>query len=129
MYNHHLYFAYWLVNVLVLYVLGRLFPSAIDLSNGRLLPLETAIYAGFWLTFIVWAMWDFIIVKKAKLEPEFVAFSYFLLVNALGIMVVAHFTRFTGLTVSTFWWGLLAAFLVNTLQRQTWKMLTKKYQA
>lgn len=124
MYNHHLYFMYWLVNSIILYALGFIFPATIQLGNGRLMPLESAIYSGFWLTFIVWSMWDYIIMRRARLEPEYVALGYFLLVNTLGVMLVAYFTRFTGLNVQNFWWCLGIAFGANIFQRQAFRMIT-----
>lgn len=126
MYNHHLYFAYWLVNSVVLYALGFIFPETIQLGNGRLMPLESAIYSGFWLTFVVWSMWDYVIVRRARLEPEYVALVYFLLVNTLGVMLIAYLTRFTGLSVQSFWWCAGIALIANILQRQAFRFITSR---
>ncbi len=122
MYNHLLYLAYWVVNVIVIFTLGRLFPGLVGLGVNKFAPLESAIYSGFWLTFFVWTMWDLVISQEVKLEPAPLAFVYFFLVNALGLWLVSYVSRYTGIVV---WggWIWVVAFAANILQRLVWKVI------
>lgn len=119
MYNHLLYFTYWLVNSLVLYAISS-FSNDVVLGNWRFGALEAAIYAGFWVTFFVWAMWDFAIAKGVKFDTGFVTLGYFWLVNAFSFWIVARFSEFTGLGITSFYWAFiigLGAYLVQRITR------------
>jgi len=120
-YNHLLYLLYWILNTLVLYLFFRIFPSWVVLGNFRLLPVEAAVYAGFWLTFFVWTMWDFIFIRGVKLEPESLAFSYFFFVNALGVWLVSRFAHLTGLGIANFGWAFLVGAVADLIQRFAWR--------
>ena len=123
MYNHLLYLLYWILNSLVLYAAFALFPDWVVLGNARHLPVEAAIYAGFWLTFFVWCMWDFIFIRGVKLEPESLAISYFLFVNALGVWLVSRYAHLTGLGIANFGWAFLVGGVADLIQRFVWRTL------
>lgn len=121
MYNHLLYLLYWLVNAIVIFVLGWMFPHQIALGVNKFIPLEAAIYSGFWLTFFVWSMWDFAIVREVKLEAA-PAFIYFLLVNFLGFWLISHYSGFTGMRVDG-WWLFVLAVTADIFQRFAWNAM------
>ncbi len=125
MYNHLLYLLYWLVNAVVLFGLSWIFPNSVILGTNKFVPLEAAIYSGFWLTFFIWTMWDFIIAREVKLEPAPLAFIYFLFVNILGIWIVTYAGRYTGIAVAG-WWILVVAVFADSLQRLAWKLVVKR---
>lgn len=126
MYNHILYLLYWAINAVVLFFLNWLLPQQIILGNSRLIPIEAAIYAGFWLTFFVWSMWDLVIGNKIKLDSEGLNFLYFLLVNIVGAWVVSRFTKFSGLEIDSFVWVLVVALVGNLIQRQAWLWVVRR---
>ncbi|OGM57401.1 hypothetical protein A3E46_02165 [Candidatus Woesebacteria bacterium RIFCSPHIGHO2_12_FULL_46_16] len=126
MYEHLLFLLYWFLNSLVLYLLGLLFPASVVLGTWRLTMVEAAIYAGFWLTFFVWTMWEYVLFRKVKLEPFTLRFIFFFVVNALGIWLVARYAAYTGLGIASFWWAFALGAVTNLLQAVAWKLLGDK---
>ena len=126
MYEHLLFLLYWSLNSLALYFLGLLFPGSVVLGTWRLTAAETAIYAGFWLTFFVWTMWEYVLFRKVKLEPFTLRFLFFLVVNSLGIWLVSRYAGYTGLGITSFWWAFALGAVTNLLQVVVWKLLGEK---
>lgn len=126
MYNHLLFLLYWLINIIVIYTLSLIFPSSIILGNHRLIAFEASVYSGFWLTFFVWTMWDFVVFRGVKLEPAPLGFIYFLTVNVLGIWIVSRYSQYTGIGITSYAWAIVIGLVANTFQRLVWKMLVDK---
>ena len=126
MYEHLLFFLYWFLNALSMYLLGSIFPSSVVLGTWRLSPLEAALYAGFWLTFFVWTMWEWMLVRKVKLEPFSLRFIFFFAVNFIGVWIVARYAYHTGLGITSFWWALLIGTAANLLQSASWRLFGKR---
>lgn len=125
--EHLLFLLYWLLNSLSISLLALLFPSSVVLGNWRLLPLEGSIYAGFWVTFFIWTMWDFVLVRKVKLEPPLLRFLFFFFVNSLGIWIVSRYgEKYTGLGIVSFWWAFILGALVTLVQSVAWNLGGKK---
>lgn len=122
MYNHILYLAYWGVNTAAIFVLNRLFPEEIVLGVNKFVPVESAVYSGFWLTFFVWTLWDLAVFRKIKLSPKPVAFIFFLIANCFGILVISLASKYTGMKIWGWWiWG--AALTTNIFQRWVWSRI------
>ena len=126
MYDHILFLLYWLLNSLLLSLLGFIFPSEVVLGNFRLLPFEASIYAGFWLTFFVWTMWDYVLVHKVTLEPFLLRFLFFFFVNSLGIWIISRYAKYTGLGLTSFWWAFLLGGVADLLQSVSWNLFGKR---
>jgi len=122
-----LFLIYWLLNSLAIGLTGLVFSSSVVLGNARLLPLEASIYAGFWVTFFVWTMWEYVLVRKVKLEPYLLRFFFFFFVNSLGIWLVSRYAeRYTGLGLVSFWWALMLGGITTLLQNVSWNLGGKK---
>jgi len=126
MYDHILFLLYWLLNSLLLSLLGFIFPSSVVLGNFRLLPFEASIYAGFWLTFFVWTMWDYVSIRKVKLESFPLRFLFFFFVNSLGIWIISRYAKYTGLGIASFWWAFLLGGVADLLQSVSWNLFGKR---
>ncbi|OGM87348.1 hypothetical protein A2614_02645 [Candidatus Woesebacteria bacterium RIFOXYD1_FULL_40_21] len=126
MYEHLLFLLYWLLNSLAIYLLGNIFPSEVVLGSFRLTPVEAAIYAGFWLTFFVWSMWDFVLVRKVKLEPFPLRPLFFFFVNSLGVWLTSRYSGYSGLGITSFWWAFLLGGVTDLLQSVSWNLVGKK---
>ncbi len=126
MYNHLLYFSYWLFNSVVLYVMSLLFPGGVVLGNWRFSPIEAAIYAGFCVTFFIWVLWDFAISKGVEFDTKIVNFGYFWSANIFAFWVVSRFSQYAGLGISNYYWALILAFVAYFVQRVVWKLVVKK---
>ena len=126
MYNHVLYFLYWLINSLVLYLFHLGIPSNIVLGNYRFGPFESTIYAGFWVTFFIWVLWDFAIAKNLKFDSKLVKFGYFWLVNAFSFWLVARFSHIAGFGITNFYWVFAIGLVTFLLQSLVWRLVVKK---
>lgn len=126
MYNHILYFSYWLVSFAVFYLVSLVFPQDFVLGNWKFSPVEAAIYSSFWLTVFIWIVWDFLLSRGVKLKDNLATWLYFWAVNAVGIWLVAKLSQILGLGIKSYLWAIGAAFFVNLAQRLAWQFVTKK---
>lgn len=116
----------WLVDSLCIHLLGLVFPNMIVLGNWRFLPVEASIYAGFWLTFFVWTMNDYMSVRKVKLEPFSLKFLYFFIVDSLGVWIISRFSQYVGLGITSVWWALIIGVVAETFQLLSWRYFGKR---
>lgn len=126
MYNHLLYFVYWILNSLIVYSFNLAYPDHVILGNWRFNPVESAIYAGFWVTFFVWVCWDFAIARGLKFDSAVVTFGYFWLSNAFSFWVVSRFSQFAGFGITSYVWALLIAVFAYILQRFAFRVVAGK---
>lgn len=118
-----MYFAYWMINSFILYLASMLIPDNVVLGNWRFNSIESSIYAGFWLTFLIWVCWDFAIARKFNLKNKTATFVFFLLVNAISIWVVSRFSGITGFEIVNYQWILAIGFVATFLQKIPWKFV------
>ncbi len=126
MYNHILYLLYWTLNSLIIYLFGSLFPDFVVLGNYRFTGVESAIYAGFWVTVFFWAMWDFLLVKGVVMSKLTGAFWVFFSMNFVSVWLVSRFSHIAGMGLTSFLWAFLIAFISNLAQKAVWKLVTKE---
>ena len=126
MYNHLLYFTYWLINSLVIYIFGLMAPGGVVLGNWRFSPIESSIYAGFWVTFLVWVLWDFAISRGVKFDTGIVTLGYFWSVNIFAFWLVSRFSQYFGLGIQSYLWAFAAGLVAYIVQRFAWRMIVKK---
>ena len=129
MYNHLLYFTYWLFNSVILYVFGLIFPVNVVLGNWRFGPIESAIYAGFWVTFFIWVLWDFALAKGIKFDSAVVTLGYFWAVNIFSFWVVSRFSQYSGLGISNYLWDFAIGLIAYIVQRLAWRFITSRNTA
>jgi len=128
MYNHLLYFAFWVANTFALIFGSLLMPGQIYLGSWRFNLFESAIYTAFWLTFLFWIWWDFSVSRNFKLRKGS-TLVYFWLVNSVSLWLVSRFSAFTGFSLSPdgvlvtiFFWGAVMV----TAQAFCWKLIIKR---
>lgn len=126
MYNHLLFLSYWFVNTSVLFIAGVLPGRNVILGDWRFNSFESSVYAGFWLTFLIWVSWDFAIARRFKLDKLPVTLGFFLFVNSISIWAVSRFSSVTGFVLVNFFWALVIGCVVTLLQRVVWKLIVKK---
>ena len=126
MYEHLPFLLYWLLNSVALYLLGLLFPASVVLGTWRLTFIEAAIYAGFWLTFFVWTIWEYVLFRKVKLETFSLRFLFFFVVNSLGIWLVSRYAGYSGLGITSYWWAFALGATAELLQLAAWKLWGEK---
>ena len=126
MYNHILYFLFWVINIAVLYFFGLLFPNSVVLANYRFSPLESAIYAGFWVVFITWIFWDFGIARKLQFENTIVRWGYFFMVNAFSFWIVSKFAQYIGFGIFHYYVTFALGGIALIFQSMVWALILKK---
>lgn len=125
--EHVLFIIFWLLNSMAIIILGSIFPSNIVLGNWHLTTPEAAIYASFWLTFFVWTMRDYVLVRKVKLDQPFVRFLYYFFLESFGIWLVSRYGKnYTGLGITSFWWAFLIGAVIYIFQSMLWSVVDKK---
>jgi len=126
LYNHLLYFTYWIINALVVYIFSLIVPGDVVLGNWRFGALEAAVYAGFWVTFFVWLLWDFAISKKVNFDTGIVTLGYFWAANIFAIWIVARFSQYAGLGIRSYLWAFVIGFVAYAAQRLAWRFIVDK---
>jgi len=129
MYNHLLYLIYWGANTLVLYIVSSVFPKVVVLGNFRFSAPESAIYAGFWITVLIWAMWDYIYVRNIKLNRLSGRFLVFWALNFVSFWLVSRFSHIAGFGISSFWWAAAIGFFANLVQRFFWNVVIGRHKS
>jgi hypothetical protein len=117
MYNHILYLTYWLINTFVLLVASSFLGQNIVLGNWRFNDVESAVYAGFWITFIIWIWWDFAIARKFGLNNKYIVFAFFLFVNFFAVWAVSGLHDSIGFKKNDDFGVLIVALVITILQR------------
>ena len=127
MYNHALYFSYWLVNALVFYFSAKIFPKSIVLGTWKFSSMEAAIYSSFWLTVLIWTTWDFVFskVRKVSFNGNLLSMFYFWLMNGLSVWLIARFSQYTGLGINNWPWAGILGGIAYIFQRFTWGLITR----
>ena len=129
MYNHVLYIAYWAVNTTTLYVASLFLPKGtILLGSWRFNPFEASLYSGFWITFLIWAWWDFAVARRFQISSRniVIVFAYFLFVNVFSLWAVSVFSSFTGFVLVNFQWALIIGAVTTVLQRVTFSFIVAR---
>jgi len=98
------------------------FPETVQLGINKFVEVEAAVYGGFWMTFIVWTIWDFSLAREFKFSPT-MAWVYFLAANMLAVWAVARLGTITGVGVAGLEWIVVVAVAANWLQRGVWSKL------
>lgn len=103
-----------------------LFPDSVVLGNFKFSGLEASIYAGFWMTFLIWVFWDFARAKGMKFDEGIVRFFYFWLVNSFALWIIARFPYIAGFGIDSYLWAFVIGFLTISLHNFVWVFVTKK---
>lgn len=126
MYNHLLYLFYWLINLVVIYLVKWLWPESLILGNWRFAEIESAIYTGFWMTFLLWLVWDFALARGLRMEDRLATWLFFGVVNCASVWVITRFGFYLGLAVSSFSWVLVVGLAATLIQRLIWSLVVER---
>lgn len=126
MYNHWLYFAYWLASAVVLLLASIIPDTKVILGNWRFNNIEASIYSGFWLTFLYWVWWDFAIQRRIYNDNKTVSFLIFLIVNSIGVWVVSVFHYIIGFQLLGYPWALGIGIVLTIAQSIAWRIVVRR---
>lgn len=125
MYNHLLYFGYWIINAVVLFLTGYLLPE-VRLGSWRFSSIEASLYAGFCLTFLVWVWWDFALARRFDFNKKNRVFLFFLCVNYFSLLVISRFEWMTGFSVSSYLWAFVISLVATSMQQVIHSLIVRK---
>jgi hypothetical protein len=113
----------------VLFTFDLITQNDVVLGNFRFNTFESALYAGFWVTVLFWAMWDYVYVRKININKTKGQFWIFWTMNFVSFWLVSRFSHIAGFGISSYWWALLIGLVANFVQRFAWMMVTGKDQS
>jgi hypothetical protein len=113
----------------VLYVFGLVFPANVILGNWRFNPIEAAIYAGFWVTFFIWVLWDFAMAKGIRFDSATVILGYFWSVNIFAFWIISRFSQYAGFGITNYLWAFAIGLGAYIVQRLAWGLIVGKKAA
>ena len=116
MYNHVLYLFYWAISSMILFITSSVSPTNVVLGNFRFNKTEAAIYAGFWVTFILWTVMDLLTARGFKLSNIILYLVVFIIANSMGFWMVARFAQLFGYGIVNYQWALLLGVVVSVVQ-------------
>jgi hypothetical protein len=111
--EHFVFLLSWLVTSLFLYLAHFFFGSSVVLGTYKLGIVDALIYAGFWLTFLNWAIKDMVIVRGIHPDSRFGSLVFYILVGSLSVWIVARFAPYTGLGIVSYRWALLLGLFIG----------------
>ena len=115
--NRLLYIFFW---PLLLFLAASIFTVDVVIGTYRFSGLEAAVYAGFWITFLAWVIWDFVKARGISLNNKALAITVLWLANSAAVWIVARFAHLTGLGISSYRWALLLGLVVALAQGTFW---------
>lgn len=121
--NRLLYIFFW---PLLLFLAASVFTVDVVLGTYRFGTFEAAIYAGFWITFLAWVVWDFIQARGIKLENKLLSIAVLWVANSAAVWIVARFAHITGLGISSYRWAMLLGLIVALAQGTVWANSKKR---
>lgn len=89
----------------------------IVLGSFRLPAIPSAIYSGFWLTFVVWCLWEYMFVRNVDFDTDEFKNLYSLFVNILGIWLISRYSEYTGLGIVSIGWVFVLATVAMIVQK------------
>ena len=111
--EHFAFFLSWLITSLLLYLAHVIFPSSVVLGTYKFPVIDSIIYAGFWISFLNWAIKDMAIVRGIHPESRFGSLVFYILVGSVAVWMVARFAPYTGLGLVSYRWALLLGLFIG----------------
>jgi len=110
----------------VIYLVKWLWPESLVLGSWRFAEIESAIYVGFWMTFLVWLIWDFAQARGFKMDNWSTTWLFFGIVNCATVWAVTRFGFYLGLEISQISWMLVIGLSVTLLQRLVLTLMVER---
>lgn len=117
------FISFWLLNSILLHLATTFYPLNFVLGNFWLSKLQATLWAGFWVTALVWSARTVSERLNIKLEGRLRMFLFYWLANAAAIWLVARFAPLTGFGISRFTWAIGLGLVMNVAQWGLWQGL------
>lgn len=118
------FISFWALNSLVLYLATLVFAGKVVLGTAALSLGGAAVFAGFWVTLLVWVAKPLCArLNLPYLQGRVNMFLFYWLANSVAIWLVARLAPFTGLGIARFYWAIVVGLGLNVLQWFLWQGL------
>jgi uncharacterized membrane protein YvlD (DUF360 family) len=117
---------FWVINLLVLYLGYMVGTGSIVLGNASLTPVSAAIITGLLLTIIIFLVQPVLDILKIKAGDEKSLNLIYLVLNIVGLWVLARLAAYTGFGIVRFWVAIILGIIVTFFQLAFEKYLVKK---
>lgn len=118
--------SFWVTNSIFFYIAFLILPNLLVLGNNIRSPVIASMLGGFLLTIFLALVPILLDLFRIKINTENNMIIAYLVVNIVGIWVIARFADFTGLGISSFWVAVLLGTIMVFLQGPVWKMSSKQ---
>lgn len=119
------FIAFWLVNAVLILVVGTMAPSAVVLGNQHVGPIAAAAFFGYMLSTVNILVNPAMDLIKLKLsDPKRLGLLYFA-VNTAAVWFLTRSALIIGVGISGFWWAGVLGLVLMLGQWLAWRVLTK----
>jgi len=113
---------FWIVNSLFLYLASVVYPLKFVLGNFRFSMLSATIWAGLWITTLVWLASWLMTKLKVKVTGSVQMFISYWIANSAAVWITARLATITGFGIFSFWWAIGLGLILNIVQYAVWKL-------
>lgn len=120
------FIGFWLVNGILVYIVGRMAPWGVVLGNQYISPAQASAFFGYMLSTVIILVQPATELLKVKLgDPKQQAFVYFA-VNTMAVWVLTRLALMVGVGIAAFWWSGVLGLVLMLGQWLVWGVLTKR---
>ena len=117
--------SFWVLDSLLLYLAELIFPDYFVLGNFWLSGPLAMLWAGLWLTVILWGAMTLPKRLNINIDKPLKMFLYYWLTNLVAIWVLARFAALSGFGIAAFYWAIGLGLVANLVQWGLWTGLEK----
>lgn len=117
--------SFWVLNSLLLYLAELIFPNYFVLGNFWLSGPLAMLWAGLWLTVIIWGAMSLPNRLNVKITGPLKILVFYWLINSIAIWVLARFAALSGFGIAAYYWAICLGLVANLAQWGLWMGLEK----
>lgn len=120
-----MFVVFWAINALLFYFLPFVFVGMVVTGNARLTPFLASVISGFLLSVTDALVMPACAYLHLKFKAQWQWSMAFLVVNMLGVWLIARYADLTGVGVTNAWTAALVGVLSTVVQWVAWMMIGK----
>lgn len=94
-----------------------LFPDMVVVGNANFGTFGASVISSFWITFFVWSLWEYMIVRNVKFDTDEFFYSYACFLNVFGVWLISRYSEYSGLGVVNFGWVVVLGLASTIVQK------------
>lgn len=117
------FLSFWIVNSILLWVVGQLVPKEVVLGNQHVLSLWASILAGFILAAVDSLVGPTLAMTKVKPTGDYHWVLTFFAANSVALWIITRFALLIGVGIAAFWWAVILGIIITFGQWTMWAYL------